>query len=115
MTIVDTDAAGLARTLAAVRASVPGAQVVAFEADVTHSASATRAVDHALDAHGALDVLVNNAAVRDPVTVEASTPEQWRAVIDVNLVAPSITAAPRCLRCAARAAPASSTCRRATP
>lgn len=44
-----------------------------------------------LEAHGRLDVLVNNAglSIRIPHTdLKAATPALWRQMLDVNLIAP---------------------------
>ena len=84
--LVDTDGAALARTLAAIRDAVPTARLIAVEADVADAARAGVAVAQALDAHGRIDVLVNNAAMRRPASLEAATPEDWQAIVGVNLV-----------------------------
>jgi len=46
----------------------------------------TRAVAKAVKAFGRLDILVNNAAMRNYSAVAAATPEEWRTVLDVNLI-----------------------------
>jgi meso-butanediol dehydrogenase/(S,S)-butanediol dehydrogenase/diacetyl reductase len=45
-----------------------------------------KAVAKAVKAFGRLDILVNNAAMRNYSAVADATPEEWRAVLDVNLV-----------------------------
>jgi 2-hydroxycyclohexanecarboxyl-CoA dehydrogenase len=45
-----------------------------------------RAVTKAVKAYGRLDILVNNAAMRNYSAVADATPEEWRAVLDVNLL-----------------------------
>lgn len=64
-----------------------GAQVTSVEADVTCESDLSAAVTHVHDALGPVAVLVNNAALtavhRDWNSV---TPEQWRQVMDVNLM-----------------------------
>ncbi|XVQ13280.1 glucose 1-dehydrogenase [Spirillospora sp. CA-255316] len=54
--------------------------------DVTEPAGWDAAVRAALDAHGALHVLVNNAGIMKHKTIEEMTLEECRRVIEVNLV-----------------------------
>ena len=86
VTLVDADAAALERTRAALMGRDPHARVVTFEADVADAARAGEAVERALAAHGRLDVLVNNAAMRDYAALADATPERWEAVVRVNLM-----------------------------
>lgn len=81
---------GLARpdefenVLAAIRAE--GAPASAFPCDVRDWAAVHTLADHAVQAHGRLDIWINNAGVgyimKGLMTV---TPAEWRQVIDVNL------------------------------
>jgi meso-butanediol dehydrogenase/(S,S)-butanediol dehydrogenase/diacetyl reductase len=75
--LLDQDEAALRRTARALakRASYAVADI----ADV-------KAVAKAIKAFGRLDILVNNAAMRNYSAVADATPEEWRAVLDVNLV-----------------------------
>jgi 3alpha(or 20beta)-hydroxysteroid dehydrogenase len=54
--------------------------------DVTEPADWEAAVRAALDAHGALHVLVNNAGIMKHKTIEEMTLEECRRIIEVNLV-----------------------------
>lgn len=54
---------------------------VAVQADIADTDAAIAAVRSA----GPLDVLVNNAGFDDPGWFTDTTPERWRAVVDVNL------------------------------
>jgi 2-hydroxycyclohexanecarboxyl-CoA dehydrogenase len=56
-----------------------------FVADVADPKSAALAVAQAVKQFGRLDILVNNAAMRNYSAVADATPEEWRAVLDVNL------------------------------
>ena len=84
--LVDHDAAALARTAAAIETAQPVAAVRCFEADVADDRRIQQAVAAVLDAFGRLDVLVNNAAMRVPVALADATPEQWQAIVGVNLI-----------------------------
>jgi meso-butanediol dehydrogenase/(S,S)-butanediol dehydrogenase/diacetyl reductase len=57
-----------------------------FRADVADPKAAAAAVVKAVSAFGRLDILVNNAAMRNYSAVADATPEEWRAVLDVNLL-----------------------------
>ncbi len=65
--------------------STPG-QGVDFAADVADAAKAFEAVEKALAAFGRLDVLVNNAAMRNYAPIGEATPAEWQAVVGVNLL-----------------------------
>ena len=54
--------------------------------DVADPFAAGGAVSQTLKRFGRLDILVNNAAARNYSAVAAATPEEWRDVLDVNLV-----------------------------
>jgi meso-butanediol dehydrogenase/(S,S)-butanediol dehydrogenase/diacetyl reductase len=84
--LVDRDPAALARTAAAIRDEVFGARIETFAADVADDATAAQAVRLALDAFGALDTLVNNAAMRHYADIADTSPGDWHAVVGVNLV-----------------------------
>lgn len=86
VTLVDADAAALERTLEAVRREVPGARVAGHAADVSNAAEAFRAIEQALAAFGALDVLVNNAAMRNYAALADVQPAEWQAMVGVNLI-----------------------------
>jgi 2-keto-3-deoxy-L-fuconate dehydrogenase len=55
-------------------------------ADVTDEASVQAAVATVVERFGALDVLVNNAGIGATGTVEDNSDEEWRRVLDVNLL-----------------------------
>jgi 2-keto-3-deoxy-L-fuconate dehydrogenase len=68
----------------------PGEQlppgVIAFRADVTHDGEVRAAVAAAASALGAIDILVNNAGIGAAGTVEANDDDEWRRVLDVNVL-----------------------------
>jgi 2-hydroxycyclohexanecarboxyl-CoA dehydrogenase len=84
--MVDRDREALMCQLDKLRAAVPSARVEGFAADVGVDGEAEAAVQHCLTAFGALDTLVNNAARRHRGALVDTRPEDWRAVLDVNLV-----------------------------
>ena len=55
-------------------------------ADVTDDDSVRAAVATVADRFGALDVLVNNAGIGATGTVEDNSEDEWRRVLDVNLL-----------------------------
>jgi NAD(P)-dependent dehydrogenase (short-subunit alcohol dehydrogenase family) len=63
------------------------AGALAVECDVTREADRERLLSVALDRHGRLDVLVNNAGVGTPEPAESETPARFAEVLDVNLTA----------------------------
>lgn len=84
--LVDASADALARTATAIVADRPGARVSTLVANVADAIQAEQAVRQALEAHGGLDVLVNNAAMRNHTSLAEATPAEWHATIDVNLL-----------------------------
>jgi NAD(P)-dependent dehydrogenase (short-subunit alcohol dehydrogenase family) len=73
----------LRETASLVEAS--GRRAVVAETDVTDPEACTALVRAAMDGFGRVDVLVNNAGVGTAVPATRETPEQFRAVIDLNL------------------------------
>jgi meso-butanediol dehydrogenase/(S,S)-butanediol dehydrogenase/diacetyl reductase len=61
-------------------------KILTVSADVADESSAVRAIERALQAFGRLDVLVNNAAMRNYSAVAQATPEEWLSVVSVNLM-----------------------------
>jgi 2-keto-3-deoxy-L-fuconate dehydrogenase len=57
-----------------------------LEADVTDAAAVRAAVDEAAARLGGLDVVVNNAGVGAQGTVEDNDDDEWRRVLDVNVL-----------------------------
>lgn len=84
--LVDMDAAALERTAAAIRERTPGAGVQVLAADVAEPGAATAAARQCVEAFGAIDVLVNNAAMRNYASFADATPGEWQAVVGVNMV-----------------------------
>jgi 3(or 17)beta-hydroxysteroid dehydrogenase len=76
--VTDVDPAGQR-----VAAAIPGAMFV--EHDVADEPAWERAIQSVLDAHGRLDVLVNNAGLPLVGAVTETTLKDWRALMAVNL------------------------------
>jgi gluconate 5-dehydrogenase len=64
-----------------------GLQASALAFDVTDRAAAARAVREVADAHGRLDILINNAGIQHRVPVTEWQDEDWDRVIAANLSA----------------------------
>ena len=87
----------------AVAAEVGGSYL---QADVSDESQARGLVDAVLSQHSRLDVLVNNAGTTEVIPhgdLAAATPDVWRRLYDVNVIAPFVlvTAAEQALRAAA--------------
>jgi NADP-dependent 3-hydroxy acid dehydrogenase YdfG len=63
-----------------------GGKAVAIEADIAHEDQATALVEGAEDALGGLDGLVNNAGVMLLGLVQGADTEEWRTMVNVNLL-----------------------------
>jgi 2-deoxy-D-gluconate 3-dehydrogenase len=81
--IVGRDAAKSERAVPSILAL--GARAVAVTADVAKPEEAERAVAEAVGQLGRLDVVVNNAGIIVRRTPQDMTPEEWQAVMDVNV------------------------------
>jgi NAD(P)-dependent dehydrogenase (short-subunit alcohol dehydrogenase family) len=62
-----------------------GQRALVVQTDVAEPAACAAAVQAAMNSFGAVDILVNNAGIGTAVPATRETPEQFRAVIDVNL------------------------------
>jgi meso-butanediol dehydrogenase/(S,S)-butanediol dehydrogenase/diacetyl reductase len=65
-----------------------GRSITHVPTDVSVPEQAERLIDAAVELHGGLDVLVNNAAIEHEATVEHTSPEDWDRVMAVNLRGP---------------------------
>lgn len=79
-------AARRAERLAALASQLPGA--LSVPTDVTRPEDRDRLVSRALEVHGGIDVLVNNAGQGLHQPLEMVDPDDFRAVLELNLVAP---------------------------
>lgn len=83
--LVDRDATPLEETAARIRREVAGAQAHTQLADVAKATDCEAAVRRAVELFGALDTIVNNAAIRIPMSVADAQPTDWQKVVEVNL------------------------------
>ncbi|ROZ99294.1 3-oxoacyl-ACP reductase [Gordonia sp. OPL2] len=60
----------------------------AFPLDVTADDAGTKLADHALERHGGIDIIVNNAGITRDKLLANMDDARWDAVIGVNLIAP---------------------------
>jgi 3-oxoacyl-[acyl-carrier protein] reductase len=82
-----TTAEALEPTAAAIRGDGGTAHAVA--ADLADLIEAQRIVDSTIESFGRVDVLVNNAAARDIVSMRRISPESWDRTLRVCLTAPA--------------------------
>jgi NAD(P)-dependent dehydrogenase (short-subunit alcohol dehydrogenase family) len=75
-----------ALTEVAQRIAAAGGAVVAHRTDVTDAQDCAALAGAATDAFGRLDILVNNARIGAAVHALRETPEEFRGVIEVNLL-----------------------------
>ena len=68
------------------RASLPGSGHAAFTADVGNDASMTVLRDAVLSQWGAPDLLINNAGIASGGALLETTMDEWREVLEVNLL-----------------------------
>ena len=87
--LVDVHQQGLADTQKDICDNIPNAQVATFLADVSEADMAMHAVEKTLQIFGRLDVLLNNASMRNYSAVSAAAPAEWAAVVGVNLIGPA--------------------------
>ncbi len=83
--IVDLDPDALARAAGEI-ARLGGGDVRAIAADITREDEAFRAVDEAAGAFGGLDVLVNNAGVREYGPLAERPASSWERIVAVNIL-----------------------------
>ena len=62
-----------------------GAEAIALQADVSKSDEVDNLIKTTLDKFERIDVLVNNAGITKDTLLLRMKPEQWQAVIDLNL------------------------------
>jgi NAD(P)-dependent dehydrogenase (short-subunit alcohol dehydrogenase family) len=74
----------LAQTAVAVTAI--GGRVLPVPCDVTLPGDCDALVSHTMDEFGRIDILINNAGIASAIPAIRETPEQFRSVIDVNLM-----------------------------
>jgi len=64
------------------------ANIMKLNFDVSNEADARKAVAESLDKFGKIDILINNAGVFPKSDFTDSTSDQWKKVIDVNILGP---------------------------
>jgi 2-hydroxycyclohexanecarboxyl-CoA dehydrogenase len=72
--LIDANVESLANTTKTIVDQIPDALVAAFVADVARTSGAIRAVECALEEFGRIDVLVNNASMRNYSALAEATP-----------------------------------------
>jgi 3-oxoacyl-[acyl-carrier protein] reductase len=83
MALGDVDGAALERTVSDITKA--GGQAFGVVGDVTEEAPAARLIDDAAARYGRLDILVNNAAVRDVTPLDDIDLATWRRITGIIL------------------------------
>ena len=76
----------LAESVKALETAAPGRRAIAVAGDVADERTAQAAVDAALQQLGRLDILINNAGRYHMQPLEETSLQDWRGVLEVNLV-----------------------------
>lgn len=84
--LVDADPDALARTARAIIDAQPDARVATFTANIADDALALQAVRLCNERFGQLDVLINNAAMRNYSPIAEASLAEWQAMLNVNLI-----------------------------
>ena len=84
--LVDVDPEALARTSSAIIEAQPDARVVTFTANIADDQLALQAAQLCSERFGQLDVLVNNAAMRNYAPIAEASLAEWQAMLNVNLI-----------------------------
>jgi NAD(P)-dependent dehydrogenase (short-subunit alcohol dehydrogenase family) len=74
---------------AVARLALPPERLLAMKADITSESDIQQAVDATIEKFGAIDILVNNAAIADNIKVapfEEHTVAEWRHMLEVNVI-----------------------------
>lgn len=83
--LVDSNAENLSRSIETVKAAVADARISGGVADVGDEQSADEVIKTVLETYGTLNVLVNNAAIRNYTPLAQTRYAEWQAMIRVNL------------------------------
>lgn len=81
--VCDVNKEGADKTAADFKAA--GLDALAFQVDVALEDSVKKLMSDVMKAKGRLDVLVNNAGILDPTSIEEMTVEKWDRMLAINL------------------------------
>ncbi|SIT36951.1 Short-chain dehydrogenase/reductase [Paraburkholderia piptadeniae] len=87
--LVDANADALARVTDELLQHDSSVKVKTFVADVSNADEAAAAAELAARSFDRLDVLVNNAAMRNYSALAEATPAEWQSMVSVNLIGTS--------------------------
>jgi 2-hydroxycyclohexanecarboxyl-CoA dehydrogenase len=90
--VVDVDRRAADVAAGAIATAVPGAWVLPLAADVAREPEARRVVADTVSRFGALHALVNVAGIRVYTPLAEATEDDWRRIIDVNVLATAFCA-----------------------
>ena len=86
LALLARNAEKLAEAAESVRTESEVAEVVTVQADVSDRGEVERAVEKSITQLGHLDILVNSAGIASLGNIDEMPPEEWRRMIEVNLM-----------------------------
>ncbi|MCK0471184.1 non-ribosomal peptide synthetase [Halalkalibacter sp. APA_J-10(15)] len=63
-----------------------GVEPLILSADISQMSNVEEAVNFVLERYGQIDILVNNAGITKVGAIHEMTPDEWRRIIEVNLI-----------------------------
>ncbi|GAE30358.1 non-ribosomal peptide synthetase [Halalkalibacter hemicellulosilyticus] len=63
-----------------------GVEPLILSADISQMSNAEEAVNFVVERYGQIDILVNNAGITKVGAINEMTPDEWRRIIEVNLI-----------------------------
>ncbi len=67
------------------------ANVLLIKADISKEEDVIRLLDESINKFGSIDILINNAGISIDTTIEDKTVDNFKRILDVNLIGPFLT------------------------
>ena len=66
------------------------ANILLIKADISKEEEVIRLLDESINKFDSIDILINNAGISIDTTIEDKTVDNFKRILDVNLIGPSI-------------------------